>query len=227
MPPMGGAPPPPPLPPGRAPGGDAPAPPPLPPVGGGGRDDLLASIRGGARLKKVSDQEKKDRSAAAVPGGEPAASTSTGGGGGDAAAGGGLAGALASALAARKSKVSHSGKFCLCSISSYRVLTIPQMTKTTRTIGRFLQRSDSKAYPFLVERGVFIRDTTDSALLHYRGQILSIYHISRLSRRFSSSIEFRSAMIHVKHCFFSSATLSLLNSVRPFVVPLGLLMKLS
>jgi len=76
----------------------------------GGRDGLLADIRGGARLKKVSDQEKKDRSAAAVPGSkEPAAGSS----GGAAAAPGdaGLAGALASALAARKSKVSHSGKF--------------------------------------------------------------------------------------------------------------------
>lgn len=79
-----------------------------PPPGVGG---LLADIRGGARLKKVSEQEKRDRSAAAVPGSEPAAG-STASGGGDAAAAGGLAGALASALAVRKSKVSHSGKYC-------------------------------------------------------------------------------------------------------------------
>jgi hypothetical protein len=85
--------------------GGAPLPKPAP-----GRDGLLADIRGGARLKKVSDTEKKDRSAAAVPGGEPA-----GGAGGAATPGGdaGLAGALASALAARKSKVSHSGKYNL------------------------------------------------------------------------------------------------------------------
>lgn len=80
-----------------------------------GRDGLLNDIRGGARLKKVSDAEKRDRSAAAVPGSEPAA-PAAGAAGGAAASGaeaqGGLAGALASALAARKSKVSHSGK-CL------------------------------------------------------------------------------------------------------------------
>lgn len=75
-----------------------------------GRGGLLADIQKGARLKKVSDQEKRDRSAAAVPGGEAAAPAPGGAGGGDAAAGGGLADALASALAARKSKVSHSGK---------------------------------------------------------------------------------------------------------------------
>jgi hypothetical protein len=74
------------------------------------RGGLLADIRGGARLKKVSDTEKKDRSAAAVPGAEPAASPSGGGGAPAAGADAGLAGALASALAARKSKVSHSGK---------------------------------------------------------------------------------------------------------------------
>ena len=69
----------------------------------------MADIRGGARLKKVSDTEKRDRSAAIVgdsgssaPSGSAAAAS-----GGDQ---GGLAGALASALAARKSKVSHSGK---------------------------------------------------------------------------------------------------------------------
>jgi Wiskott-Aldrich syndrome protein len=98
-------------------GGDAAAAPTpaLPSAAASGRGGLLADIRGGARLKKVSDSEKRDRSAAAVPGSEaaaaPAASSSgkAGDSGGDAAAGGGLAGALASALAARKSKVSHSG----------------------------------------------------------------------------------------------------------------------
>lgn len=71
---------------------------------------MLADIRGGARLKKVSESEKKDRSGAAVPGKEPAGGatgSSSTPGGGEA----GLAGALASALAARKSKVSHSGKW--------------------------------------------------------------------------------------------------------------------
>jgi hypothetical protein len=81
-----------------------------------GRDGLLNDIRGGARLKKVSDTEKRDRSAAAVPGSEPAAPAAGAAAGGAAAASGaeaqgGLAGALASALAARKSKVSHSGKY--------------------------------------------------------------------------------------------------------------------
>ncbi|GAM89628.1 hypothetical protein ANO11243_076670 [Dothideomycetidae sp. 11243] len=112
MPPMSGGPPPPPLPPGRAPAGDAPPPPPLlkAPGGGDGRGNLLADIRGGARLKKVSDKEKKDRSAAMVPGSEAAQTGGASGGAsaGADAAGGGLAGALASALAARKSKVSHS-----------------------------------------------------------------------------------------------------------------------
>jgi hypothetical protein len=85
-----------------------------------GRDGLLSDIRGGARLKKVSDQEKRDRSAAAVPGSEPAAPTpgSSGGAGTGGDAQGGLAGALASALAARKSKVSHSGK-CLSSLITF------------------------------------------------------------------------------------------------------------
>ncbi|KAF2753547.1 WH1-domain-containing protein [Pseudovirgaria hyperparasitica] len=120
--PTGGAPPPPPPPPMPMPlGSEAPPPPPLPgrdggaanvpplPQPSGGRNDLMASIRDGARLKKVSDTEKKDRSAALVPGHEPA--SSSGGGtaaAGAAAAGGGLAGALAVALAERKSKVSHS-----------------------------------------------------------------------------------------------------------------------
>jgi len=73
------------------------------------RNGLLADIRSGAKLKKVSDQEKRDRSAAAVPGAEPAG----GGASGPATPGGeaGLAGALASALAARKAKVSHSGEW--------------------------------------------------------------------------------------------------------------------
>ena len=100
MPPRdGGAPPPP-------PGGA----PPLPKVAAAGRDGLLADIRGGARLKKVSDSEKKDRSAAAVPGSEPAAGAAGGSGPATPGADAGLAGALASALAARKAKVSHSGK---------------------------------------------------------------------------------------------------------------------
>jgi hypothetical protein len=87
----------------------------LPKIAVPGRDGLLGEIRGGARLKKVSDQEKRDRSAAAVPGSEPAAPAPGGAAAGGAAPGGdaqgGLAGALASALAARKSKVSHSGEY--------------------------------------------------------------------------------------------------------------------
>ncbi|KAH9828107.1 wiskott-Aldrich syndrome protein homolog-like protein 1 [Teratosphaeria destructans] len=123
-----GPPPPPPLPPSNADG--PPPPPPMPPRAPGtptgvgadtaaavpkqavpGRDGLLADIRGGARLKKVSDSEKRDRSAALVPGQESSAPPAPGGGGaggGGAEAQGGLAGALASALAVRKSKVSHS-----------------------------------------------------------------------------------------------------------------------
>ncbi|SMR53276.1 unnamed protein product [Zymoseptoria tritici ST99CH_3D1] len=131
LPPMSNVapPPPPPMPPTAA-GGPPPPPPPMPPRSAAapptdmgvdedsaaalpkldvpGRGGLLADIQKGARLKKVSDQEKRDRSAAAVPGGEAAAPAPGGAGGGDAAAGGGLADALASALAARKSKVSHS-----------------------------------------------------------------------------------------------------------------------
>lgn len=143
--PGGPPPPPPPMPPSS--GGGPPPPPPMPPRSavappaetGVGADTaaaaqsgvapppgvggLLADIRGGARLKKVSDQEKRDRSAAAVPGGEPAAGSSATGGGGDAAAAGGLAGALASALAVRKSKVSHSGKcLVLCPIHVLQTL---------------------------------------------------------------------------------------------------------
>ncbi len=62
----------------------------------------------------MSDAEKKDRSAAMVPGGPAAdtASPSTRTSGGS-AADGGLAGALASALAARKAKVSNSGMYTL------------------------------------------------------------------------------------------------------------------
>jgi hypothetical protein len=91
-----------------------------------------------------------------VPGGEPAASSgpSSNGGGGD-AAGGGLAGALASALAARKSKVSHSGKSCLYSIGHDHMLTNLQMTKMTRMIGKMLQGSNSKRTCFSQERSVF------------------------------------------------------------------------
>ncbi|KAK1080203.1 hypothetical protein LTR33_005739 [Friedmanniomyces endolithicus] len=110
------------------PGGPPPPPPPMPPRGvdattqdsaaaaaasaataAPGRGGLLADIQRGARLKKVGDQEKRDRSAVVVPGGEAVPAAAGGGGksgGGD--GGGGLANALADALAARKSKVSHS-----------------------------------------------------------------------------------------------------------------------
>lgn len=102
-----------------------------------GRDGLLADIRGGARLKKVSEAEKRDRSAAAVPGAEPSAPPPppSGGGGGDAQ--GGLAGALASALAARKSKVSHSGKFSEYERRLVRggLLTLLQMMRRMMMIG--------------------------------------------------------------------------------------------
>ncbi|KAF2749073.1 WH1-domain-containing protein [Sporormia fimetaria CBS 119925] len=124
MPPGSGPPPPPPLPPMSSgppppppmPPGAGPPPPPGPPPGGapalpkptGGRENLLADIRGGARLKKVSDTEKRDRSAALVPGQEPAAGTPASGGPSTPGPDAGLAGALASALAARKAKVSHS-----------------------------------------------------------------------------------------------------------------------
>lgn len=112
MPPRDAAAPPPPPP------GAAPLPKPAP-----GRDGLLADIRGGARLKKVSDTEKKDRSAAAVPGSEPVGGA--GGASGPATPGGeaGLAGALASALAARKAKVSHSGKHSILSLWLAIILT--------------------------------------------------------------------------------------------------------
>ncbi|CAD0111112.1 unnamed protein product [Aureobasidium uvarum] len=162
------------------------------PVGGGGRDNLLASIRGGARLKKVSDQEKKDRSAAAVPGSEPPAPSgpSSGGGGGDAA--GGLAGALASALAARKSKVSHSGEFCLCFVDDGCMLTISQTTKMTRTTGRLLQERDSKASHSSKERGVS-KAMPGRLSLKY-GHVLSVHYISRLYGHCSSA-KFRLANV--------------------------------
>ncbi|KAF2649937.1 WH1-domain-containing protein [Lophiostoma macrostomum CBS 122681] len=108
--PNSSVPPPPPLPGGSGP----PPPPPMPgksapslPKPAGGRDNLLADIRGGSRLKKVSDTEKRDRSAALVPGQEPAATPS---GGGSATPGpeAGMAASLASVLAQRKAKVSHS-----------------------------------------------------------------------------------------------------------------------
>nr|POE59153.1 proline-rich protein las17 [Quercus suber] len=133
-------PPPPPMPP-RASGQGPESAPTLPKAPGPGRDGLLADIRGGARLKKVSDQEKRDRSAALVPGTESAvapAPSSGGGGGGDAQ--GGLAGALASALAARKSKVSHSGKFETCIIlfapKVDQYLPCAQTTRTMTMTGR-------------------------------------------------------------------------------------------
>jgi hypothetical protein len=72
---------------------------------------LLADIRGGARLKRVSDTEKKDRSIPIVPGAEPL--SPSGQGAATPTPEAGLAGALANALAARKSKVSHSGKLQL------------------------------------------------------------------------------------------------------------------
>ncbi|TID19668.1 wh1-domain-containing protein [Venturia nashicola] len=104
--PSSNAPPPPPLP-GRS--DDAgPPPPPLPPVAAvPGRSALLGDIQSAPKLRKVSSAEKRDRSTPAVPGGAAEASAASGGGnsgGGDT----GLAGALASALAARKAKVSHS-----------------------------------------------------------------------------------------------------------------------
>jgi len=92
------------------PSGGGPAAPPLPRPAAGGRGNLLADIQKGGRLKKVSESEKRDRSAATLPGGggggDSGAPPSPAPGGGE----GGLAGALASALAARKSKVSASGK---------------------------------------------------------------------------------------------------------------------
>lgn len=94
----------------------------------------MADIRGGARLKKVSAAEKNDRSAAVLSGG--------GGGNGGAAASsgpatpaaeGGLAGALASALAARKSKVAASGKFYKHASTEHDLTTFQMMKMTTTT----------------------------------------------------------------------------------------------
>jgi neural Wiskott-Aldrich syndrome protein len=88
----------------------------LPNPAAAGRDGLLADIRGGARLKKVSDAEKRDRSAAVIDRGAGGAGAAGAGAAAAAAAtgaaDGGMAGALASALAARKSKVAHSGTYC-------------------------------------------------------------------------------------------------------------------
>jgi len=86
-------------------------------------------------LKKVSDAEKRDRSQAAVPGAEPPAGAA---GSGPATPGGeaGLAGALASALAARKAKVSHSGEYLSLFEGSDNVLIFVQMMSRIRMIGR-------------------------------------------------------------------------------------------
>ena len=70
----------------------------------------------------MSESEKKDRSGAIVPGSASSGPSASGAGSsGGAAADGGLAGALASALAARKSKVSHSGKYI--TIFKFKVLS--------------------------------------------------------------------------------------------------------
>jgi hypothetical protein len=101
------------------------------------RVNLLADIQKGARLKKVSDQEKKDRSAAIVPGTEPPKGSS-GASSGPVGADAGLAGALASALAARKSKVAHSGK-CLIPVPCSNlvlIITSVQTMKTIKMIGK-------------------------------------------------------------------------------------------
>jgi hypothetical protein len=74
---------------------------------------------------------------AAVPGAEPPAGTSGGSGPATPGPDAGLAGALASALAARKAKVSHSGKcsfFFRC--SGLCMLTFSQTTSPTRMTGR-------------------------------------------------------------------------------------------
>jgi len=94
-------------------------------------------------LKKVSDTEKKDRSAAAVPGAEPAGGASGGASGAATPGDAGLAGALASALAARKSKVSHSGKYKHFSWIG-QILTCLQTMNPTKMIGKSVEfrRSD-------------------------------------------------------------------------------------
>ena len=85
-------------------------------------------------MKKVSDAEKRDRSAAIVPGSESSAEVPSPAPAGP--ADGGLAGALASALAARKSKVSHSGKCSVPQFGSRPVTDLHvQMMKMTRMIG--------------------------------------------------------------------------------------------
>lgn len=77
-----------------------------------GRSALLGDIQSAPKLRKVSSAEKRDRSTPAVPGGAAEASAASAPGGANSGGGDtGLAGALASALAARKSKVSHSGKY--------------------------------------------------------------------------------------------------------------------
>ena len=84
----------------------------------------------------MSDAEKKDRSQAMVPGSEAAAAPASSSGGGGDAAQGGLAGALASALAARKSKVSHSGKLLsLSAVATRFKLILSQMTRKTMMTG--------------------------------------------------------------------------------------------
>ncbi|KAI9675842.1 MAG: magnesium ion transporter [Trizodia sp. TS-e1964] len=120
-PPLSSAPPPaPPLPPHLGGGGSAPPPPPARDSGyqsgvpnlpkpAGGKEDVLASIRatgGIGGLKKVDQSKKRDRSAALVPGGE--SNTKSNSAPGPAAGDGGLAGALASALEHRKTRVSQS-----------------------------------------------------------------------------------------------------------------------
>ncbi|KAE9963872.1 hypothetical protein BLS_008679 [Venturia inaequalis] len=106
--PSSNAPPPPPMP-GRS-DGAGPPPPPLPPVAVvPGRSALLGDIQSAPKLRKVSSAEKRDRSTPAVPGGAAEASATSASGGANSGGGdSGLAGALASALAARKAKVSHS-----------------------------------------------------------------------------------------------------------------------
>lgn len=113
------APTPPAPPPSGPPAPPGPPPPSLPPSSATqaqGRGGLLADIQKGARLKKVSETEKRDRSSALAASGNDSGSNATPSsagpsGAGAADGGGGMAGALASALAARKAKVSHSGTF--------------------------------------------------------------------------------------------------------------------
>lgn len=77
-----------------------------------GRSALLGDIQSAPKLRKVSAAEKRDRSTPVVPGGAAEASAASAPGGANSGGGDtGLAGALASALAARKAKVSHSGEY--------------------------------------------------------------------------------------------------------------------